>query len=861
MGTRISARVLALALALGATSAPLFGQANISGQIEGTIVDGRGRPLPGVTVTLEGPALFAPRGQTSDAAGNFRFPALPVGRYMLKAELVGYQSFVTTDIVLNAGESRAFPMTLYEGLVERVTVVAEQNLIDTRSTQSREVLDSDYVNALPLSARRYQQILPLFPGITNHSDTATAQFHLHGGTTYQIGYRVDGATINGPDTGRFRLNINQNAIERFEVISGGIPAEYGEQSSGILNAITRSGSNEFRFFYSGMLRNGSFAARQDEIDDLQSSLLGARTFNNPIAQKQQWQEFYVSGPVIKDKLWFFFAGQYWQEDRGGLVATQSPQFVPAPAADVNNFTEGDRYNFQLKLDWQVTPDNTMAFNVFTDPAEFRNIELLPVVSRETNRNQKQGGYLFQARDTHIFSSTTFLETQYFMHHEYLAQRPANPGAGIFLQNYNTGIFTGAFYSDQDNTFERHRVASSITHAAGRHTIKGGFDYSFVDYRANYRKNDWVIDLTDLGGYYYIITFNGDDRAERSESEVAAFIQDRVSLFDGRLTLDVGARLQRQSVIDDSNLAPRLGASLDPKGDGRTRVFANYGHFYDSVFFQVLDRFQPGNNDGISTFYDVAPDCSVYCIPVGAQTYAVPDELEQPKKVQWQVGVERELPGDFRVGVTHTQWESKNDILSTFDFTTGENFLFSDGRSDYRGTEITIRKPLGRRMDFFGSYTRARARTMQNNGEELSFVRGDDPLANAFTSATWHRPHVLNLSGRFRFPAGFDLTAIYRYQDGAAVSPHDGGGVIDPAYGKNSYRMPPFRTFDLLLAKSFSAGRADMKFLIQVFNVTNEFNVITIGERTDVAADNVNFLGNPQIVDIPRTFQAGIELRF
>jgi len=857
MSSRVVVRVLLLVLLVAASATSLMGQATITGHVAGKILDGRGNPLPGVTVVLEGPSLFGPRAFVTGGDGEFRFPALPVGRYMLRAELVGYQSFATTDIVLNAGETRHFPMTLHEGLVERVTVVAERNLIDTQSTQSREVLDSDYVNALPLSARRYQQIFSIFPGITNHADTNTVQFHLHGGTTYQIGYRVDGASINGPDTGRWSLNINQNAIERFEVISGGVPAEYGEQSSGILNAITRSGSNDFNYFYSGMLRNGSFAARQDEIDDLEQAQ-PARTFNNPIRQKQQWHEFFVSGPIKKDKLWFFFAGQYWQEDLGGLVQTDN-----SGLANVDQFRRGDRYNFQLKLDWQVNPDNQMAFNIFTDPHDFTDTELRPVLSRESNRDQKQGGYLVQARDTHLFSTSTFLETQYFLHHQYFATRPANPNAGTFIQDYTTGLFSGAFYSNLDNTFDRHRVATSLTHVAGRHTLKGGFDYSLLDYRSNERRANWVFDLdgtaAPLPGPHFIVNFHADDEVRREENEVAAFIQDRISLFDGRATVDVGLRFQRQSVIGDGNVAPRLGLSADPLGDGRTRLFANYGHFYDSVFFDLIDRFD--SNDGLTVYYDTMPDCTGGpCAPIAAQYYVIPDKLEQPKKEQWQVGVERELPGDFRVGVTHTRWHSDNELLSTFNDATGGNFLSSDGRADYQGTEITFRKPFGRRMEFFGSYTRSRTRSQQLNSEELSLLLTTDPLATALTRAAYDRPNVASVSGKFHLPGKFDLTAIYRYQDGVLSNALNSPNTIDPAFGKNSVRLPPFRTLDLLLARPFTFGRADVKFLVQIYNVTNEFNVVAIGNRTDLAG-TIEELGTPQIVDIPRTVQAGVEVRF
>ena len=858
MGRKKIFAALAFTLIAATAGGPLLAQANISGQIEGTILDGRGRSLPGVTVTLEGPALFGPRAAVTSSEGKFRFPALPIGRYMLKADLVGYQSFVTTDIILNAGEVRNFEMTLFEGLLERVTVVAEQNLIDTRSTHSREVIDADYLNALPLSERRYQQTFSIFPGVTDHSGSTAAQYHLHGGTTYQIGYRIDGATVNGIDTGRFSLNLNLNAIERFEVISGGFQAEYGEQSSGILNAITRSGTNEWQYMYSGFLRNASFTSNQSEIDDLEASLGGARTYNNPINQQQQWHEFSASGPLIKDKLFLFAAAQYWQEDFGGLVQSES-------GANVNNFRTGSRYNFQIKVNWQVSQDNEMVFNLFSDPAKFENIELVPTVTQGTNRNQSQGGYLFQVRDTHIFSPDTFLETQYFLHHSYLAIRPEEPNGGAFVQDAFSGLFTGAFYADIDNSWDRHRVSSTLTHMRGRHTIKGGLDYTFMDYRANKRQNSWSIDYGS--GYFYglyqyvVIDFGEDANIQRDETEVAAFIQDRISLFDDRVSVDVGLRYQQQSVINDGNVAPRLGVSYDPAGDGRTRIFANWGRFYDSVFFDILDRFEV--NDGISFYFANATDCpDPSCAFLYSQTYTAPSDLEQPRKDQWQIGFERELPGNWRVGVTHTEWESKNDIISIFDTSTSENFLVSDGRSDYRGTEITVRKPFGRSFELFGSWTHSRTRSQMTNAEELSFLNPSDPLSTDFSRAGFDRPDVVKLSALLRFPAGFNLTSVYSYQDGRLTSPTETFlNTIDPMFGKNSYRLPPQRRWDLMVSRGFNLGRADLKLRLQVFNVMNEFNVVSIGTRTDVSVGSLNELGTPQIIDIPRTVQAGIELRF
>ena len=175
--------LLAVAI-LAAATAPAYPQANVTGVIKGYVTDASGNFVPGATVTLASPALVRRRqSQVTDGEGYFRFTALPVGMFSLQADILGYSPYEIVEIQLNPGEVRVFDVVLPEGLEEKVVVAAEKHVIDLLDTGSREVIDSAYVNRLPLIARRYQQILPLFPG-------RAKEFGLH-----HSGQRLDGKLL------------------------------------------------------------------------------------------------------------------------------------------------------------------------------------------------------------------------------------------------------------------------------------------------------------------------------------------------------------------------------------------------------------------------------------------------------------------------------------------------------------------------------------------------------------------------------------------------------------------------------------------------------------------------------------------
>ncbi|MEE8183866.1 MAG: TonB-dependent receptor, partial [Acidobacteriota bacterium] len=757
-------------------------QADITSTVNGYVVDQLGMFVPGANVILTSVALVqGSRKGITDGEGHFVFRGLPVGTYEIRVEMLGYPVYQITRIGLDPGVQRTFDIVLREGLVETVRVVAEKHLIDMHNTSERDVINSEYANGLPLISRRYQQILTLFPGVSNNEGFTQAQYHIRGSRVTQNGFRIDGATINDFVTGTFGLNVNQNSIERFELLRGGFQAEYGEQSGGVANIVTKSGSNDFSFHYSGVFRNDGLGSSLSDFQDILSvaDVDGDSTNNNnPRPETQQWQEFSVGGPIIKDKLWYFGSFQYWQEDIGSIFN--------------NAERTGDRYHGQFKMTWQVSPDNTFVANFMTDPSSFDNLILDARYDPATNRNQTQGGFFLQLRDTKVFTSRMMLESQFFAHRQYLTSRPSQEGLGLFTVTIGPGsptAYSGSFFNNQDRSTYRYRLSEALTTQVARHhTIKTGFDFSFVDFEGINRSDDIIVDISAFYGTpaYYTYDYGAPEITDRSETDWNIYVQD-TWVPNRNWTVEAGLRAERQEIIGDLNVAPRLGVAFDPNGRGNTKFFGNWGRYYDSVFLDFID-FQ--NSDGL-TISCTGP-CAYFAGPY-VYDYVVDGKMETPHKDSWSIGIEQVLPFDMKVGLSYTEWNGKNQLRTSIttdlsalpasvgpiDPAANAAVVFdSHGEAEYRGAELVLRKSFSRNFELIGSYTRSRVEG--DVSEAFGFENRQDNLTLVKSRLTYDRPDVINFSGFWKLPKKFDLTGIFRYQSGSLFSPEaflPGQGVV------------------------------------------------------------------------------------
>ena len=879
---RLAQTLIGTILAATMLSTPSWSQANITASIEGYVLDDAGNFVPGASVVLHSGTTNTRREQISSSEGRFAFTALPVGTFTLKVNLIGYPPYEMQEIRLNPGESRTIDVVLKAGMQEKVVVVAERGLLETEVTSDRNILDANYINNVPLTARRYQQILTLFPGVSNDEGFSLAQYHIRGSRVTQNGFRLDGATINDPVTGTFGLNINQNSIERFELERGGFQAEYGEQSGGIANIVTKSGTNDFQLFYSGFYRDSSFSSQLKDFDQVIAAgdSDGIPTNNNnPRPETQQWQEIAAGGPIVKDRAWYFTSFQYWQEDVGSIFN--------------DGISRGDRYNFQFKTTWQVTPDNTLVFNLATDPARFSEVLTDARFAPGTNFDQTQGGFFFQARDTHIFSPVAFLESQVLLHHQYLTARPVDPGLGAFTITLSDGdasdgvgtansaqAFAGAYPNDQDRSTLRTRLSEAVTLKAGTaHTVKAGLDYSFVDFTGASRTQPTFLDISDYDpnfesggpyfGYHEFLKYDylEPEKTNQNGKEASLFAQDTWTP-NAHWTTDAGIRMDYQSIVGEKNLSPRVGVSFDPQGKGKTKLYGNWGRYYDNIFSDFVDF---ARADGYQTTLVIADDInnpgSYYeSAPFYVYDYVVDGPLQAPRRDSMTVGFEQALGWDTAIGLSYTQWKGHNQLRTTIttDLTglnvqpgaTGAVVFDSKGSSRYHGAELVVRKAFSHRFELLASYTRSKVEG--DTATDFGFEKRQDARSLDFTRLRYDRPNVINFSGYWKLPAQLDMTVIYRYMSGSLYSPTifspGTGVVIDPAQGKNSQRQPSIRSLDLSLSRSFHVGRSQLRFTGQVFNVLNELNVVSVDTFGASA-------GQPVEVDYGRIFQVGMEFHY
>jgi len=254
----------------------------------------------------------------------------------------------------------------------------------------------------------------------------------------------------------------------------------------------------------------------------------------------------------------------------------------------------------------------------------------------------------------------------------------------------------------------------------------------------------------------------------------------------------------------------------------------------------------------------------------AYDYATDGDLEAPYRDSVTVAFEKELPWNIKLGLSTTAWEGKNQLRSTYttDLSTvppgvqldpsanAAVILDSKGEADYRDFKLTLRKPFSHRFELLGSYTRSRVRG--DTSEDFGFENRADQRAMEFTRLAYDRPDVVTLSAFGNLSFGLEVTGIYRYQSGRLYSPLTFTGDIDASYGdKNSLRMPPQRSFDVSLAKRLRIGNNQMRLAGQVFNLTNELNVVDVDRYTGSGSA----FGEPVAVDFGRTFQFGLEFRY
>lgn len=371
------AAFLGAALLWAATAAmPAFGQTT-SGAIYGTVSDASGAVVPGADITVTNVATNVAKTGKANDKGEYTFPVLDPGDYKVAAQMTGFQTQTQTGIRLDANQNVHVNFSMQVGAVDQnITVESDTTLVDTRESQIGNTVDQKRIVDLPLNGRNAYDLLTILPGVTNYSpDVPTGsrqgtQIIVNGVPGQSTAYYLDGAYDT--NVWRFGGNLlpNPDALQEFRVLTSNYDAEFGRSAGGVVNTITRSGTNQYHGLAFEYLRNNMFNAKQYFTNAV-----------NPLHQHQYGGNFGGPVPMLHDRMFFFLSYQHLQ--------THNPANVVSTAILVPTALErtGDFRQTPANLR-PNTSCNGVQYTVCVDPVAAALLQYVPVGSSDPNNYRR-----------------------------------------------------------------------------------------------------------------------------------------------------------------------------------------------------------------------------------------------------------------------------------------------------------------------------------------------------------------------------------------------------------------------------------------------------------------------------------------
>jgi hypothetical protein len=389
-GMRFSGRALSLAIVMLALAVAAPGAAwAADGSVQVTVLEkvgGADEPLIGATVELKNvDGASPPMGRMTDVNGQALFPAVPAGSgYIVTSAMPGYGTVVRDDVAVVAGQTTQVVVALQGEKVEEVTVKGDRDVVEMERTETVTEISDDYFSDLPVLGREYQNVLKLAPGFNDTDGDGNP--NVHGSRDRDFQMSVEGVNNVDPLTGKFMAFITPDAIEEIEIVDSGADASYGGAVGGYGRMRIKDGGNEFEgtanlFFRDSLLDN-----------DLDGN-------RDPVDYGLFQPSFLLSGPVIKDNLWFLMNHEYLDfEQPVNLVAGQD--FVQS----IESLRSLD------KLTWQFGERaNKLVLQYSADPLEVSPSNVSSVAPPETGTIFNQGGPTFSLKWVAPYSPTLFWE--------------------------------------------------------------------------------------------------------------------------------------------------------------------------------------------------------------------------------------------------------------------------------------------------------------------------------------------------------------------------------------------------------------------------------------------------------------------
>jgi outer membrane receptor protein involved in Fe transport len=874
----------------------------VGASIYGRISDTNNEGVPNCKVEVRNLDNGITQTVMTDAGGNYRLPLLPSGNYAVHASAAGFQPVLRRGLTLAVGQDARADLTLPIGRIEStVTVEATTPLVNTISGSRSGLVTKEEIRDLPLNGRSFQQLALLQEGVSaavaagnDPIGGRTPKISINGARPEQNNFLLDGTDINnvynktpGSVAG---VLLGVEAVLEFQVLTNAYSAEFGRSAGGVINAVTRSGTNQYHGSLFEFHRNSALDAKNffDQADQ-----------PIPPFKRNQFGGV-LGGPIRKDKTFFFAAYESLFERLGITGLTTVPDD-----------------NARLGLLQAADANGRPLFNMDGTP-QFRQVGLHPsipnylnllfprvngrLLTTPTGLLTGGGEYLFtapqptneyfaQGRIDHQFSERDKLWGRYtFDHGDVDRQVPNKPPIATNKERsrnqYLTLEYLHTFSSGMINTTQ-FGFNRSVQESINQRTVEIPASMSFVpgepfgfinisgvvtemggDYRLprldrlnNFQVSDTVF-LTrgahglKFGGQAHRHQFNQNSISQRggvlSFDNLERFLQGRPTTVDlavpglidpvrgyrqslfgffaqddyklkRNLTFNLGLRYEfitvptevngklsnlhevsdRRITVGDpwhrnpslKSFAPRLGVAWDPLGDGKTAIRAGFGIFYDQVlekYYIISGSLNPPFTTRttitrVQQFPNVTAGIDLTA-PVPAQMSTVDFNLQTPYIMQYNLSIERSLPGNFsltlayvgsrgnhqfRLGDANLAPETIINGVKTYQPALGRrNSSFSgifhrvtDGQSFYNSAQISLvkRYTAGLRMQF--SYTFSRSIDDASGMNTQDFVNNPGYVLDIYDRtidrglSAFHIKHNLTFNWTYDLPFGREARGL------------------------------------------------------------------------------------------------------
>jgi hypothetical protein len=662
------ARPFALLLTVFALAVPAFAQEQ-RGSIEGIVRDSSGAVLPGATVEVT--STGAPLSTVTDAQGVYRFPSLAPGNYKVTANLQGFIAREVLDVRVALGQIKKVDFSLpLAGVTETVQVTAETPLVDVRQTARQTNIRAEQVELLP-KGRDFTSLVTQAPGA--NQEAKLGGLSIDGASAGENRYIIDGIETTDLQDGTSGKNIIVDFIEEVQVKSSGYTAEFGGATGGVINAVTKSGTNDFHgsviYNFEGDALEG---ARRPTLRTNLTNSNAAEYVDYPTDGRTRHEPgFALGGPISRNRVWFFGAYQ-------PAITTNERSVDPTTAANPAAATASEEQKVTIhylttNLTAQLSDATRLrvAYNNsssktdgllpalngldpsgtnYTKISEFPNQSFSGnldwVASSKLLFGIRGGYYSADQHDSNVTEEPLYRWTNTnnigFLDVPVSLQRPTGftsiPTNSKVTRDQQTRLY---FQADStiyvkaggDHQFkfgvQADRVGNNVLNGESRNRVSIFWNQALSGNRGTY--GYYSVRTQDVAPKQGFIT-EGDIHT----TNIGLFFQDAWTI-NNRLTVNVGVRTERERVPTYSNgtdvpefgiefdfadkLAPRAGFAYDVKGDGNWKVFGSWGIFYD-IFKLELPRGSFGGDKWLERYYTLdtynwntlvdAPNCPPTC---------------------------------------------------------------------------------------------------------------------------------------------------------------------------------------------------------------------------------------------------------